>query len=271
MSTQESSQTKSYEKYLGSFRKQSLYSMVKNAILLLLTFILIFAPIYKTSYEWKFSVNDFSNMNDYLSFIATLTPEEVLNGSTTITKNFSIFDELLYTLDSALSKSDSIASIMSTIFLLFPLSTVIMGCTALFTCAKQLYESFKNYKETDQFAMLEYYKIKKSGDNEKKKSLFKGQISFSFIIYSIMTPICSRIFMIFIEKTLSMASVGNIGTISLFADFGGLSIWVVPAILGLVGFAAISFLYNKESKATKAAIIQEDFLEDKTEQNVAAS
>ncbi len=175
-----------YLKYREDFKKVNLYSLIREILAMILILLIIFLPIYSYSYEMNFMEQDFPTMEAYLEFIKNLTPEQILNGTATVNGNCSVFDELL-SLIQAFGKQNSASEVESMInyivgmLIMFPAATILFGVISLCMSGKNTYESVMNFQKNDDYTLLEYTKLKKTGTTEGKVKIFRQQNIYSLV------------------------------------------------------------------------------------------
>lgn len=252
-------QTKSYLQYQDRFKKINLLSLIMHALSLILVFAVIFLPLFSYSYTHKISLSDFNgDYESYLNFLATLSPEEAIKGEITALKSFSLFDELMQNLNGLQSEGE-FTLMFAVMFIIYPCFTIISGAVLLFQSGKQLYSAIKALNNIEDFCLLEYSSIKKSGSNTGKKNFLKGQFTFTFIVFFIFTIIFAKLFGFIANELYASFATIKLEDISFLAIFTDISAWIFVIIAIFIAYLVASWLRKKEKNDILLAITKEEY------------
>ncbi len=64
---------------------------------------------------------------------------------------------------------------------MLPAATIILGVISLCMSGKNTYEAVMNFQKNDDYTLLEYTKLKKTGTTEGKVKIFRQQNIYSLV------------------------------------------------------------------------------------------
>lgn len=201
---------KKYEKYKKELKKNSVFSLIMCAISIAGIFAWVFLPVFSTG-DGKFSM-----FNEAMLFVDALRSSE--SGP-----NYLMYSLLVE---------------------IFPIFVIIMGIITVIIQIKKLFGDIANLGEKS--LAITYAQIVKTGEEKEKKSFFKQNTLFSFIIYFIFAIIYGKI-------------LGGLLRIPTYmSNLSGISAIIVIPVLLLVAFFAVSFVKNKAYKTLLYKILSEE-------------
>ncbi len=108
-------------------------------------------------------------------------------------RSFSLYDEFQSLLNGINKANGSKDAYFFYIFILFPAVTLVYGLISVVLSVKKLISNILNFNKFDDYALLEYNSIKKTGStiDNQKKSFLKAQTIYSFLFlgaFSIVFP-----------------------------------------------------------------------------------
>ena len=134
---------------------------------------------------------------------------------------------------------------------LFPLIEVIMIVMLLVSLAITAYEQISNIRDADDYTVLRYDELKKSGNAQIKPSFWKKQTAFSLVIYAIFDIIFTKLFdSLFIDLT-------NVNFYRYMMDFSGVSAYVSVVIILIVGLFIVKGIAKNSEKEMRLCIAKE--------------
>ncbi len=217
---------KEYLKYRSDFGKISIYKLILDALSIIFILMLVFLPICQR--------------------MVIVSLENGLMEKV----NFSFFDEVL-NISKTIIAGDGGYSVLLFDFGILPFATVVYSLVYICTCIKSLIVDIGNLNNIEEYSMLNYTAIKKSGGEKETKKLMRNQTIYSSISLAIMSIVFG-----FILKGL----LGNdYDILSSFANICGFSIWAIFIVLVLVGFIVISTLNKKCKKNLTVKILNEEY------------
>lgn len=249
---------KNYLKYAKEFDKVRVFSIAASILGIVMVILFTFAPIFKSTEKRKLSEAEMLRM-------LTMSQEELKkmypseeafndlwkNGLVTETKNFSIFNELTYSLNSIKNKSNDEYYYAGFAFIAFPLITIINGVIAIVVSGKKLYDLYTD--KGDNYYMVKYSEIKKNVEEKLKKNFFKDQMEYSVAFDVLFTILFGKIYTIFFGNIL------DISKYTYFDNMSGVTVWAFFALLLIIGYMVVSSKKKKIEKQLVVEITREDF------------
>lgn len=157
------------------------------SLLLVVTF--LFLPIFTCIPE------RIENVQDWEEFVEIIESEGELD--------FSLFDEIKLILGALFPNEDQkeqnnyegfFSDSFSILFGMYPLMEIFMIAILLISFGSIVYEQANNLRNTEDFALLRYNEIKKSGTSHVKPTFWQKQSAFSLITFTLFDILFTRIF-----------------------------------------------------------------------------
>ncbi|MBQ8393544.1 MAG: zinc ribbon domain-containing protein [Clostridia bacterium] len=239
-----------YKNYTDATRKTVIFDIILYGIAILLTIITLFVPMFKM----ERTVN---SLDDMMYIVDEDDYEDVLEDGD-IDKSFSFANEFSLLINGIFEGEGSaeasaafyLSNTMLILLILTLLIVLIMSSVKLFQCISGL-------NDIDNFTMLKYNEINKSGNTQKRRLSLYHQL----LLYTL--PM-SLVFDIIFPKALvkRLYDIGPSSTSGYpmrhMLDVSGITIGIMLPILLIAGCIVIIVLKKKEEKAMTIAIARED-------------
>lgn len=232
------------EKYKPHVVKLSVLALCAQAISLLLVVALLFLPIYTCTPS---DMDAIQNLED--------VEELFLNDGKL---NFSLFDEITLIMGAIIpgEGEDSDNGFSPEMFMvldmgLFALLQVIMMILLIIPLVITTFEQISNLRNADDYALLRYDEIKKTGTSQIKPSFWKNQTALSIVLYAIFDVIYTKAF-----GGLFSGIVG-VGFYRYMIDFSGVSIYASVVIILAMALFVVKNVSKRAEKAMHLSIAKE--------------
>ena len=247
------------KRYGEKLKKINLLYLVVQACAILLAIGACFFPIYKTVYETKLTLDLFGgDLEAYLNYLSTLSPEEALTGIVHREENFSMFNELLKAINGFKVKEEG-ASMVSVFFLICPILVVFSSLRIFCSSAIALYRCVRNVKDNEQYILLEYKQIKNSGATTDEMTQFCKITSITDVVmWSVLAVLCGG----YVMEHVFQGAPNILSNYSNLSAFAGISGWVVLVFILVIVYAAGKFILGKQSRAITFEILKDSEKED---------
>lgn len=167
--------------------------------------------------------------------------------------NFSFFDEVLNISKTIIANDVGYNGLFLFSFGSAPFATVAYSLVYICICIKSLIVDIRNLNNIEEYSMLNYTAIKKSGGEKETKKLMRNQTIYSIISLAIMSIVVGFIMKGLLDYDYDILSISG------FANICGFSIWAIFIVLVLVGFIVISTLNKKCKRNLTVKILNEEY------------
>ncbi|MBO5925735.1 MAG: hypothetical protein J6Q52_05715 [Clostridia bacterium] len=238
-------ESKPYLQYLDKFKKVNLFNLILSACSLIMVFVLLFVPVLQTTKSIPLSELP-------LNLLGQLTQENIKNGQYVFAENFSIVDGLIDSLQLTLNGSGNDAGV-ALLFCILPFSTVLTAFSSIVQCGKSIYNGIRSMQNPEEYAMIEYAQISKN-DNKYYVKLYQSQRPITItIMYFCFSIVFNFFFLKMFEATSSLPQL------SYFANFSGLSGFIVVDIVFLAIFVVSKTIFSRTYKELSTEIVKNGY------------
>ena len=250
-----------YKKYTKDFINLNILNIVVSVMSLMLIFLLIFVPIFKYKHVEETPVKtpqEFENDYDYTLYWLGLTQEERDTGIIVTTEYtpFSMYDEMVYTIKQV-TADDSMTGMVSLVFFIFPLLTVLFGVILLVIYGKKVLEQINNFRSIDDYVLISYTEIRKTGTKKEKANFLKKQSIFTMILYIVCDVLFSKIYGKIFGQL--MDEIDNKNRIfSYMGNLSGLAGGFYPIVILSIAEIVASGMAKSKSKRISVSIAKEE-------------
>lgn len=187
-----------------------------------------------------------------------------MRGYVEVTRHYSIFNELTFTIKNLSGVMDTDGLYGSTVMLamIFPLIAVIMGAVVLVMNGIGLYDSIMDFVRFDKTVMLKYEELKNSAGEQRVKAIAnKANYTYSMLLGCVFTVIFDKVF----DSVLPDA-----GRYSHVMGMDKISGVVSLAVLFALAYIVLSAIRKKMRSDLRTEIIAEKYKRKPVEANAAA-
>ncbi len=239
---------KEYLKYRSDFGKINIYILTLDVLSIIFILMLVFLPICQRTVIVSLE----NGLTEEINFSAFSAVIPSLENGLMEKVNFSFFDEVLNISKAIIADNGGYSALLFD-FGVLPFTTIVYSLVYICICIKSLIVDIGNLNNIEEYSMLNYTAIKKSGGEKETKKLMRNQTIYGIISFAIMSIVSG-----FIMKGLLNYGY-EILSISGFANICGFSIWAIFIVLVLVGFIVISMLNKKCKKNLTVKILNEEY------------
>lgn len=233
--------TNRVEKYKPLIIKISIFTLCAQILSLLLVITLLFLPIYTSTPTEPDAIQDWDDLREVMENDGKL--------------NFSLWDDLTLIFDAIFpdeeGESDTLDMFVVLEMGLFPLLELFMIVLLLISLGITAYEQINNLCNADDFALLRYDEIKKSGTVQIKPSFWKKQSAFSVVAYAVFDIIFTRLWDVLLVDLMGSTFYRHM------VDFSGVSKYVSVVIILAVGLIVVKNIAKKFEKDMRLSIAKE--------------
>lgn len=226
-----------YKKHIPSFKKGAVLALIVQILSILTVLAIVFLPIYTYKYEPS-SLDEITSVEELEEYME--------NGY--IKKSFSAFEDLLLVIGHFGKVTTG-----SLTFAVLLLSSVFLFVQIAFSAimiemvATKMFETIKNLRNLDEFALLRYSDICRAGSEAgKKENFLKKQTVFMIAWYAVID---------ILETWMIGQTLAVVRRMSLFSGF---SLFGIIAIVLLVACFVVEKIKKAEEKKVALAIARED-------------
>lgn len=257
---------KVYEKYADRLKRLMIIDLILASVSVLLVIFVLFVPYFcKTETEEILGIEMFRSVDDYVKYLKQFTSEDIMRGYVEVTKHYSIFNELTFTIKNLSGAMDTDGLYGSTVMLamIFPLIAVIMGAVVLVMNGIGLYDSIMDFVRFDKTVMLKYEELKNSAGEQRVKAIAnKANYTYSMLLGCVFTVIFDKIF----DSVLPDA-----GRYSHVMGMDKISGVVSLAVLFALAYIVLSAIRKKMRNDLRTEIIAERYKRKPVEASGTAS
>lgn len=255
---------KVYEKYAGRLKGLTIVDLILASVSVLLVIFVLFVPYFcKTETEEILGAEMFRSVDDYVKYLKQFTSEDIMRGYVEVTRHYSIFNELTFTIKNLSGAMDTDGLYGSTVMLamIFPLIAVIMGAVVLVMNGIGLYDSIMDFVRFDKTVMLKYEELKNSAGEQRVKAIAnKANYTYSMLLGCVFTVIFDKVF----DSVLPDA-----GRYSHVMGMDKISGVVSLAVLFALAYIVLSAIRKKMRSDLRTEIIAEKYKRKPVEANAA--
>lgn len=256
---------KVYEKYAGRLKRLMIVDLILASVSVMLVVFVLFVPYFcKTETEEILGLETFRSMDDYVKYLKQFTGEDIMRGYAEVTKHYSIFNELTFTIKNLSGAMDTDGLYGSTVMLamIFPLIAVIMGVVVLVMNGIGLYDSIMDFVRFDKTVMLKYEELKNSAGEQRVKAIAnKANYIYSMLLGCVFTVVFDKIFYSILPEAGRYSHVMGMDKIS-----GVVSL----AVLFALAYIVLSVIRKKMRNDLRTEIIAERYKRKPVETGGAA-
>lgn len=247
--------TKNYLKYGKEFKKINILSIILYTLMIILVLFMMFGPIFSFVTEKQITLEDFNNdLEAYLKYLSQFPPEQQISGIVSVRQNVSFFDELWLGIKNFSSTESGVGNqILSLLIILGPLITAFYTIVEVILGIKRLVNELYGLKNFDNYALLEYTKIKQDVDGASKAKASREWRKYAIAYCWLLSIFYGRFFVPLFADYASF----SVSCESYLAKITGVSAWFLFVAVLFVGYIAISILISKEKKKVTIRIVED--------------